>query len=545
MSVSVSVRLHAPCVAAGERVCATLTVSCSGAAPRAPLAYVVAQVSGRWTGDPAWIGPDAHRDAADPSASALDLHVHPREAPWDTALDDANRIGGGGRVGYAGIIFRSAPLAVCLDEPVPADASTSFSVHCVLPDVLPATLRGTALRYSYTFIVVAAMAGRAPQFVRVPFRVVTPEGTRHDRIIPVPTPRRTGPSPSRFLEEAPAYALSMSSALIKQPPPTDIEVALTASPNGRLTPFGRDDDLWKNGQSPHEEETPLNFMHYVPPSPRTPSSASVAARAGIESGASPPRRSAALPMYQISRGPLPLARMYLPKRVHHLGDTLAAVFDFHDAATRCYRLNARLECQEIVQPAHALGTKHSGAGAQGIIFRKVYGEHGEFVMQNRNTHVTFSIPHDAPVSFATSAVHVRWLVHFVFLIPKPAGDGRREDDSSAADGRGNVNGGTSGGADDTSDAGQSGPLTADDADATAALLAGVSMGAAGVATDADVSGEIPGWEGGAWRGDDPNAWKQLPQCDTDALRWTLPITVTNRHGSRWGACSRSTLHLKG
>lgn len=541
MSVSVSVQLHAPCIAAGERVGATVTLSCGGAAPHASLSYLVAQVSGRWTGDPAWIRPNPHRTAADPEAGALDLHVHPRESPWDAALDDANRVGGGGRAGYSGIIFRSAPLVICMDEPIPEEANTSFNVHCVLPDTLPATLRGTALRYSYSFNIVAAMHGKEPQFVRVPFRVVTPESMRHDQVVPVPTPRKTGPSPSSFLEESPAYALSMGAVLAKLPPPDDIDVALAVSSNGRLTNFSTDDDLWKRGSgAAPDEDTPLNFMHYVPPSPRTPLSSSKSSPGTTNSAEWSPfqrPRSAALPMYQISRGSLSLARMYLPKRVHHLGDTLTAVFDFQDGPTRCSRLSARLECQEIVQPAHALGTKHGGAGAQGIIFRKVFGEHSEFVMLNRNTHVTFSIPHDAPVTFATAAVHVRWLLHFVFLIPKEdegtsiqghSKSAERSTDRSAGNGAISMTDGASQDANDQ------------DENPSTALLAGVTVHETGPHRDPV---EIPGWEGGLWRGDDPNNWKQLPKRDTDALQWTLPLTVTSRQGSQWGACSHSVLRL--
>jgi Rgp1 len=556
MPVSISVRLHDPCVAAGHSVGATLTIACTGAAPPAPLAYVVAQVSGRWTGDPAWIRPDPHLSAADPGAGALDLHVHPHEAPWDAALDDANRVGGGGRAGYAGIIFRSSPLAVCIDETLSADVSTSFDVRCVLPDLLPATLRGTALRYSYTLLVVAAVTGQAPQCVRVPFRVVTPDGMRHDSVIPVPTPRKTGPSPSRFLEEVPAYALSMSSVLVKPPPLVDIEMALAVSPNGRLTPFGTDDELWMNGKVPLEEEAPLNFMYFVPPSPRTHSLSALGGEVnedGTRTGdghasSTPPARSAsALPMYHISRGSLSLARMYVPKHVHHLGDTLTAIFDFQHNGTRCYRLNARLECQEVIQPKHALGAKHGGAGAHGIVFRKVYGEHGEFVMANRNTHVSFSIPHDAPVTFATTAVHVRWLLHFVFLIPKPteatsdAGAGAEDAESSKT--YENENGVVTSSASDAPAAGDA--PERDDDDVDTALLPDININGfdALSLSRSGAHADVPGWEGGKWRGDDPNAWKRLPKRDTDALQWTLPIIVTNRHGSRWGAPSHSVLRL--
>jgi Rgp1 len=555
----VSVQLHEPVFAAGTRVAATLTLSRApprAHPPAAPVRYCVAQVAGRWTSDRAWVRPDAH---APSSPSSLDLHgsASTPDAPWDAALHDASRTGGGGgRQGHAGLIFRSAPLVVCSNEPVPAGSSTSFTVTCVLPDALPATLRGTALRYSYTLIVVVALADESqPRTLRVPFRVVTPASapSASPPPVPVPTPRDAGPSPSRFLEENPAYALAMTAALSPLPPAAsgDIDVALALSRNGRLTPYGSDAEMWKpDGDANHE--TPLSFIRSVPATPQSPATpvATTTPRSSVDSvppvalsalahenvdevgddeGSDSsadepfdvahaaakkiryPSVGTAIPLYHISRGPVSVARMYLPNRVHNLGDTLTAVFDFHGSGSPCYRLNARLECQEIVQPSVALGTKYADPGSS-IVFRKVYGEHGEFVMHNRNSHVTFSIPHDAPVSFATAAVHVRWLIHFVFLVPKAA-DRPPQQTPPAVDMD----------ASSTDEAEQTN---------TESLLANSTVSNA---EEVDVVL--------ASKSDWSCEWGYLPQRDTDALQWTLPLTVTSRQGSGIGTCASAQLRF--
>jgi hypothetical protein len=678
MNAVASVRLHAPVFPAGSRLSATITLSrpskstidhsgegsgdgTDGGTLR--VAYVVAQVAGRWVSDRSWLRPAAHAPPRGdglslPPPAVLDLHA-PAGHAWDAALDDAFHAGGGFAAaaaaanGHAGVIFRSAALPVCVDEPLPPGARTAFDVACVLPDPVPATFRGTAMRYSYSLLVVVAPADplAAPHILRVPFRVVprdedpdvvlrpanepattassnglaqSPSGPaphparRPALIIAVPTPRDTGPAPSRFLEAAPASALSMTVSRAKNPAPTDIEFALAVSQNGRLTPYRTDEELWKHGSTGGDDDSALSLIRYIPPlaetttgdptpgsvadiAPHIVSSAAHSAKGlGVSSIQSPPltpkfaavhsssatvkstdpnaelindipnaqRKSHALPVYQISRESRALARVYLSKRVHHLGETITAVCDFlGPASSRVYRLNARLECQEVIQPAHALGTKNGLPPARGLVFRKVYGEHGEFVMLNHNTHVTFSIPYDAPVTFATTVVEIRWFLHFVFLIPKSSAFPERSSTSSSCAA------GRSG--DAVEDSKISRQVDADtEADSTTPLRPGcASMDGIGstlpmpadrdeaVANgdlhridteqhhgaklcDFDGEQETPEWLGGDWRGNDPNAWARiLPARETEALHWALPLVVMSRQGSQWGACPFAQRHI--
>jgi len=186
-------------------------------------------------------------------------------------------------------------------------------------------------------------------------------------------------------------------------------------------------------------------------------------------------RADVLPVYSISKGEKVLATVFLPQRVHHLGETLSAVFDFSVRQIPCYRLSARLEVQEVVLPKHALSSREGGAAAtstgtssagNSIVLRTVYGEHAEFVAHNRNAHLTFLIPHDAPVSFSTEVVGVRWNLNFVFLTPAGRHDDAPEGESNGAE-----------------------------------------------------------------------QW-------TDVLQWSLPIVVTGRPSSQWGAKPSQTLKLQ-
>lgn len=511
--------------------------------------YVVCEVAGRWTTDRSWVAPNAHVPSSDmldrhqqppiaaqasptsPAPPPLDAPVVPapverKRYAWDAALDDANKVGGGGRLGHAGIIFRSQTLVVCEREQVPVGSQTSFAVECVLPDVIPPTLRGTAVRYSYACVVVVALPGEpAPMSIRVPFRVVSAGGYATDAsveaadasTIPVPTPASSGPVPNRFLESEESKALSMSAKLLKSTPPEDIEIALALSLNGRLTPYGTNDGLWKNQHALEDEG-----LSIVRDSPRI--SRAAEDLAGVVDNVEedelsspvikPLRRKVSkrntVPVYAITRGKDSIARMYLPKRKFLLGDTISAVFYFHKDKP-CVRLGARLEVHEVVKPQFGLGTKQDTNSENGTVFRKVYGEHGEFVMMNRNTHVTFSIPYDAPASFSTDVVEIRWLIHFVFLIPQAATKLRaRVAESDVID-----------------------------EDEAVALLDELEIQPEDSSED-----EVPGWEGGTWAGEDPTTWKQIPARDVDVLRWTLPLHVTFEPESQWGTRNSSSLRFK-
>lgn len=476
--------------------------------------YVACEVSGRWSSDRSWVVPHAHPPARE---KALDNHLQEpitehghaygreHKLPWTAALADANSIGGGGRAGHSGIIFRSQALVVCEREQIPMGSQVSFEVSCVLPDQLPPTLRGVAMRYTYALVVVVGFpGGGAPRVVRVPFRVVSAGGTLFDmerstKVVPVPTPRDVGPVSNRFLEEREVRALSMSASLLKGAPPDDIEIALALSLNGRLTPYKSDEERQKMEDDLNDGALSfirdLNFVNV----------GGEGEDGGNDGGKNvAPRRKNPIPVYGISLGGISIARLYLSKRVHHLGDTLSAIFHF-TGEKPCYRLSAILEAQEVIRTEFAVGHRGSGNpvnGGESVMFRKVYGEHAEFVMCNRNTHVTFSIPHDASPSFATSVVSVRWLIDFTFLIPRDV----RANGEKAHMVR-------SGG----------------DVDDIEPLMDEFEISENGSGKE-----EVAGWEGGAWAGENPANWTHLPEKDVDVLRWTLPLVVSGQPRSQWG-----------
>lgn len=424
-------------------------------------------------------------------------------------MADANAVGGGGRPGYSGIIFRSHPLVVCEREQILPGSAVSFAIDCVLPDRLPPTLRGVAMRYLYALVVAVKFPDlEEPRVVRVPFRVISAGGTAMDLerasdIIPVPTPRSVGPLPNRFLQHKDITPLTMSANLLKNSPPDDIEIALALSLNGRLTPYRSDCN--QNRVLDGLQHDSFHFFKHL-----SLISAPKSLHHTPRHSNTSQQKKNLVPVYSITRGSASIARLHLPKRVHHLGDSISAIFHFQ-ADHPCYRLGARVEAQEIIHPQFSIGQKPGTAedpNEKRVLFRKVYGEHGEFVLSNRNTHVTFSIPHDAPPSFSTRVVTIRWLLHFVFLIPHRSSSPPPPKQTEQT-----PNG------DEVRDP----------------LLQNMKISS----EESELSTEQVdiGWKGGAWSGEDPKNWTHLPQKNVDVLRWTLPIVVSGQPGSQWGTCS--------
>lgn len=547
----------------------------------ARVEYVIVELSGRWNSDRAWVVPDAHAQA-NPSihldnhtkapistsasqtvkVTAVDPKLDPY--PWSVVLADANAIGGGGRTGHSGIIFRSQPLVVCEDEQIPAESEINFAISAVLPDSIPPTLRGSSMRYVYALLVVVKFPGDPmPRQVRVPFRVLptaAPSLGRYSYInqpIAVPTPRDVGPRPNRFLQSDEATALSMSCRLLKSTPPDDIEIALALSMNGRLTDYNADVEQRRfAGDVRDSSLVPIsqNISPTVRPSGLDLSSS-------LTDDGSFAHKADGLCVYSVSRGPAHVARLYMSKRVHHLGDSVSIMFHFQDDSP-CYRIGARLEAQEVVNAKFSFGHEHvstaieasmaiAAAGASdspsevfpygsnvggnyaddgtavvphdGVVFRKDYGEYGEVVTATRNTEVTFSIPHDAPASFSTGAVSIRWLIQFMFIVPKAKSLGGSQEGAVDCTNQKRIRNSKFDDENREYDSDEITPLSE---------LKGNGC----------VPGkEDDGWRGGPWAGENPQKWKHLPEEDVDVLKWTLPIVVSGQPDSQWGTRSAAEI----
>eukprot|EP00899_Mesostigma_viride_P026351 jgi/Mesvir1/6900/Mv09060-RA.1 len=137
-------------------------------------------------------------------------------------------------------------------------------------------------------------------------------------------------------------------------------------------------------------------------------------------------------VYNVSIRDQPLLRFALqsPSGVYHLGDSVAGTLDFSQshaagARYRCLQVLSTLEMEEVLarevlHPARraALAAAPPGGSSSslsGSSFRKVQDEWMEYTCDTLHTHFIFTLPSDAPSTFATPFVSVRWLLRFEFV----------------------------------------------------------------------------------------------------------------------------------
>ncbi|KAK9918728.1 hypothetical protein WJX75_006323 [Coccomyxa subellipsoidea] len=140
---------------------------------------------------------------------------------------------------------------------------------------------------------------------------------------------------------------------------------------------------------------------------------------------------AALRSYNLRVGDAALVRVALhaPSDGHvALGSVLSGTLDFRASqeaaalnpeAPRCVQVAVLLETEEVVNERWR---SSSAARQQNSSIRKVWGEHVEITAGLVLTHFMFSLPADAPASFATHTVSLRWVLRFEFTtsVAKPA-----------------------------------------------------------------------------------------------------------------------------
>jgi len=368
---------------------------------------------------------------------------------WRDALDDACSAGKNGSTqSFTGFIFRSHPHIIANRDLVMVDSQVCFRISGLLPEKIPPTFRGTGMRYWYALTVAVAVNGEAPRSFRVPFRVLcssthnqqSPGKSLDPPEIPIPIQKPELKVANKFLESESLNVLELHSEQVLHQNVDNLQVALALSFNGRLTAYRTDEEMWKSDRGEDELLASAEHItaelqkwrkvtgvpdqskhHALSTDGRNASSSEVpgeilSSRGAHPTASQPPNKSA--PVYLISKGSNRILSLHIPRRSHQLGDLLCAVFDFASQQIPCVRIHSWLEMQEVILPSASLD--NGGARTNGLVFPRVYAEHEEVVSNTQNTHVMFAIPYDAPVSFQTEAVAVRWFIHFKFFTPSPA-----------------------------------------------------------------------------------------------------------------------------
>ena len=114
--------------------------------------------------------------------------------------------------------------------------------------------------------------------------------------------------------------------------------------------------------------------------------------------------------FEIARNGKHVAVIILNRASHRLGETIAATVDFSDAQIQCFSIHASLETTEKVNPALAL---RSGTSISRVT-RKIYASHSENALFAKRIVFSPFIPVSATPTLLTSGVNLNWTLRFEF-----------------------------------------------------------------------------------------------------------------------------------
>jgi hypothetical protein len=114
--------------------------------------------------------------------------------------------------------------------------------------------------------------------------------------------------------------------------------------------------------------------------------------------------------FDIARNAKHVAVIILNRASHRLGETIAATVDFSDAQLQCFSIHATLETTEKVNPALALRSSTSISR----VTRKIYASHSENALFAKRIVFSPFIPIYATPTLLTSGVNLNWALRFEF-----------------------------------------------------------------------------------------------------------------------------------
>ena len=114
--------------------------------------------------------------------------------------------------------------------------------------------------------------------------------------------------------------------------------------------------------------------------------------------------------FEIARNGRHIAVIILNRAAHRLGETIVATVDLSEAQLQCFSVHATLETTEKVNPALAL---RSGTSISRVT-RRVYASHSENALFAERIVFSPFIPVSATPTLLTSGVNLNWALRFEF-----------------------------------------------------------------------------------------------------------------------------------
>ncbi|KAI7877208.1 Rgp1-domain-containing protein [Lichtheimia hyalospora FSU 10163] len=316
-------------------------------------------------------------------------------------------------------VISTPPSILFVDLDLAPGETKKFSYKLKLPNDIPPSHRGKAIRFTYSLVVGTQRANTTPsggqgQVVQIPFRVlnhVSEDGSRpiYDLMNPV----------VMYKDEAIVEAFSEED--FKKP-----RLSMRRRESNKAASYKARDEFMAyvnelsehvNGNTSIHEITRRESDAYEEPTAEQDQDDDETAEkrmygracAQIVSRITNASRKA---MFDICKNNQRVAQLHLTKTSYRLGEAVLGVLDFEHAVLPTYEVSILLESNEIVESDIALRQPNQIAR----ISRKCYAEHHSFCLSHRRLAFSLPIPTIASPEFQTTGVKLQYYLKFEFIV---------------------------------------------------------------------------------------------------------------------------------
>ncbi|RIA97731.1 Rgp1-domain-containing protein [Glomus cerebriforme] len=292
-------------------------------------------------------------------------------------------------------VFSTPPSILFCDLHLAPGELRTYTYETRLPNDLPPSHRGKAIRFLYYLIIGTHRGGMNHQsnVVQMPFRVfnyVSDDGSRpiYDLMNPVVIYKDEAVITCKDVTPKPKPTKKRDN---KKEEFLDYLEKLVQSSNYEISPITDEND---------DDSKDSDTYVFV-----EKDESSVANTATILS------KNMRKANYDICKNNQRVAQLCLLKTSYRLGDIVTGTINFNDAVIPSYQVSITLESSEIVESSIANRPQQQIARAT----RKVHGEHHEFCLNAGRISFAISIPTSSTPDFQTTGVKLQWCLRLEFI----------------------------------------------------------------------------------------------------------------------------------
>ncbi|CAG8459151.1 7344_t:CDS:2 [Ambispora gerdemannii] len=290
-------------------------------------------------------------------------------------------------------VFSTPPSILFVDLHLAPGETRTYTYETKLPNDLPPTHRGKAIRFHYNLIIGTHRGGMNHQshIVQLPFRVFN--HVSDDAIITCMENKQPLPKPVKKKKDK------------RRAEFLDYVERLVEASNERETKTLSNNN---HGLESSEQKTISNKPPQPPPSHHVSLENQQKSCANTIAILAKNMRKA---NYDICKNNERVAQLCLLKTSYRLGDVVNGVISFVNFVIPSYQVSITLENSELVEPTIANRPQHQISR----LTRKIHGEHHEFCLNSRRISFSITIPTTSTPDFATTGVNLQWGLRLEFI----------------------------------------------------------------------------------------------------------------------------------